>query len=313
MEHKPNDTLAKLVIRVLAPHREQIAEVELRLPAYGDILLRPGPPLDPATGLLHILVDTRQVLLEFFSGRPSFVELVRIRAKGFMGVVQEHLQKTDFAELEKSAILIIGNGFSRSALRRAFLHCRRETPGRGLHRVIGWPEVWYVDLLRLPVNVHTAWLHVAGKSAWVAQALELLLASENEINRLFLSRLSVEVPHMEIQQDLNEEVANRRFLSAWEAMQYLNKGRAQGRSEGRVEGRSEGRVEGRSEGRVEGRSEGRIEGSRLILKVLLEQRFGAAAEPLVAKLEQISDPGLLENLTVRAVRAATLEELLQDP
>ncbi|MFM7199283.1 MAG: hypothetical protein ACKO6N_00700 [Myxococcota bacterium] len=288
MEHKPHDTLAKLVFSVLAPHREQLPEVELRLPAYGDILLRPGAPLAEATGMLRELVGTQQVLLEFFSARPRLLELVRIRAKGFMSVALELQRDTDFATLKNSRIIIIGNGHPLVPLRDAFYRERWQVLSPGLHWLSGWPEVFYLDLLRLPVTPETAWLHIAGKSVWIGLALELLFSSDSAENEAFISRLSKEVPHMKIERDRGEEAATRRFLTAWEELAALKRGEARGEARGRREAYQH------------------------MLRLLLTQRFGDAAEPVLAQLELLSDLQTLETVAMRLLQATSPQELRLD-
>lgn len=70
-------------------------------------------------------------------------------------------------------------------------------------------------------------------------------------------------------------------------------GRQEGRREGRQEGRQEGRREGRQEGRREGRQEGKQEGEMLVLKRILERKFGPLSAALQSRLEQADAETLL--------------------
>lgn len=307
MEYREHDTVAKVVVSILAPDRELIPEAELRIPAYGDILMRPGPALPEVAGVLGTLVGSHLALLEYFHARPKLHELLRVRAKGFIAAGLE-LQaaatrnETGFANLENGRIIIIGNGFPKRALTRAWHLAAWRTPGPGVWTVGGWPHVHYFDLLRLPVRMDTAWLHVSGRSAWIQDAIKLLVESSDVLNHALLARLAQEMPHMQFettpeQHRRGEEAANRRFLSAWqEAMVY-----------------KEGLSRGRNEGLNQGLNQGHNEALHRMLRLILTQRFGSAAEPVLAKLEPITDPATLEAIAKQGLTAVSLDELLRAP
>lgn len=94
-----------------------------------------------------------------------------------------------------------------------------------------------------------------------------------------------------------EEAANRRFLSAWQAAMVYK----------------EGLSKGRNEGRNEGLNQGHNEALHRMLRLILTQRFGSAAEPVLAKLEPITDPATLEAIAKQGLTAASLDELLRAP
>ena len=308
MEHQEHDTIAKVVVGVLASHRELVPEAELRLPAYGDILIRPGPPLEPATGLLGQLIGQRLVLLEYFSTRPRLVELVRVRAKGFVAWSLELQKKSGLAGAENRRIVIVGNGFPSQALRQAWSPSpwQRESPG--FWTVQDSTDTHYVDLLRLPVTPETAWLHVSGDSIWVHRALLLLQTQPDAVTRALLARISEELPHMQVQNDEKSEPRTRRFITAWEEAAARKEGIAIGMAWGRDEGRNEGRNEGLNQGLHEGRNEG----LHAMLELILTQRFGEAARPVLEAAASITDPARLQDLARRGLVASSVEALLSE-
>ncbi|MFM7201698.1 MAG: hypothetical protein ACKO6N_12990 [Myxococcota bacterium] len=232
MQSFEHDSIAKIIMGVLAAHRELLLEAELRVPAYGDILIRPGPPLQPATGLLGELIEQRLVLLEFFSARPGLLELVRVRAKGLLAWARELSQRSHLASSHSRRIVIVGIGCPSHALYEAWAPLPWQHLERGLWRIWDGSETRYVDLLRLPVNAHTAWLHVAGDSPWVTEALKLLRDMPDDGIQTLLARISEEIPHMQIQSQLPAEASTRRFLKAWEETLVLNQGKQEGEAKG---------------------------------------------------------------------------------
>ena len=302
MEYKAHDTIAKVVMRILAPHRELTPEAELRIPVYGDILLRPGPPLPDASGLMGHLVGESLCLLEFFSLRPAATELIGAQTKGWMGIWLEARSTRPFAGVQDSRIIIVSNGRAHKALARVWPEADWKPQGPGHWVLETHPRLYYLDLLRLPVTPETCWLHVAGDSVWSSLAMERLVASQDQAIQALIVRLQEEVPHMQVENTQDQEPATRRFLSAWEEAAALRRGR--------MEGRNEGRMEGRNEGRTEGRNEGRLEGLQLALRLMLVQRFGETAGPLMAQLESIQDPAVLESLAGRILTVSSPENLL---
>lgn len=302
MDYKEHDSIAKVVIRVLAPHRELTPEAELRIPVYGDILLRPGPALPEASGLMGRLIGEGLCLLEFFNLRPKATELIGVQTKGWMGIWLEARSKRPFAGVQDSRIIIVANGRARSALSRVWPGADWISRGIGHWELRTHPRISYLDLLRLPVTFDTAWLHVAGNSVWSTQAMERLVTRQDHAIQQLIARLQEEVPHMQVERTQDMEPTIRRFLAAWEEAVALHKGR----QEGRLEGRQEGRQEGRNEGRVEGLSEG----LQHALRLMLHQRFGDAANPVLEKLATVKDPVLLEKLTGRILTITTPEALL---
>lgn len=236
MQSFEHDSIAKIIMGVLAAHRELLLEAELRVPAYGDILIRPGPPLQPATGLLGELIGQRLVLLELFSSRPRLLELVRVRAKGLLAWARELSQCSRLAASHSRRIVVVGIGCPSHALYEAWAPLPWQHLEQGLWRIWDGLETCYVDLLRLPVNAHTAWLHVAGDSPWVTDALKLLREMPDAGIQTLLARISEEIPHMQIQSELPSEASTRRFLKAWEESEVLNKGRQEGKQEGEAKG-----------------------------------------------------------------------------
>mgnify|MGYP001243075949 CR=1 FL=1 len=81
--------------------------------------------------------------------------------------------------------------------------------------------------------------------------------------------------------------------------------------EARQEGRQEGRREGRQEGQREGRAQGCREGEALLLRRMLESRFGDLPPSIVQRLDE-APPEQLERWAVRLLSAATLEALFED-
>jgi hypothetical protein len=84
---------------------------------------------------------------------------------------------------------------------------------------------------------------------------------------------------------------------------------AQGRTEGRAEGRNEGRTEGRTEGRVEGRAE---EAARAVLTVL-RARGLAVPDAVRERILSQKDPERLERWLEKAVVAASVAAILDEP
>jgi len=78
--------------------------------------------------------------------------------------------------------------------------------------------------------------------------------------------------------------------------------------QGQEEGRERGREEGRAEGQAEGRAEGREQTAKVIVRRMIEKRFGripAWADQLLTA----SSPSTAEDLAIKILDAATLEEL----
>lgn len=63
---------------------------------------------------------------------------------------------------------------------------------------------------------------------------------------------------------------------------------------------------GRAEGRAEGRDEGRLRGQRDSIRRVLEARFGTASPDLLAALESIADPAVLDRWLAAAATAPSL-------
>lgn len=70
-----------------------------------------------------------------------------------------------------------------------------------------------------------------------------------------------------------------------------------------------GRIDGRKEGRKEGKAEGKIEGKVLLLKAMLEQKFGPLSVARIAALQSMHDADLTQ-IGIRLLTAQTLDELL---
>ena len=92
-------------------------------------------------------------------------------------------------------------------------------------------------------------------------------------------------------------------------MQGLQEGRMQGLQEGRMEGRMEGHLQGLQEGRMEGRIEGRIEGQRLLLKRLLQLKFGGLGQDIEAMIDSASEESLMDWLE-RIMKAKTISDVM---
>lgn len=243
-----HDVVAKTVIGLLATGREQIPEAELRMPAYGDVLLRPGPPFPFFTGLLRELVGTGLCLMEFYSARPSLDALLRVRAKGYMSVVAErHRQRglVDARHLpgpEHLRIIIVGMGqalYTRAKVWRDLVWHHTQ-PGQWW--LEGPPRVFFIDLVRLPLTSLTCWLHLAGDSPYTRETLDFIWQQGPEAERI-LVQLAEELPHMQLQSTEENRPSGRRLLSALEEWNARMKGLERGRSEGRMEGRMEGKRE----------------------------------------------------------------------
>jgi hypothetical protein len=80
-------------------------------------------------------------------------------------------------------------------------------------------------------------------------------------------------------------------------------------AEGLAEGRAKGRMEGRTEGRAEGRTEGRTEGMSLVLRELLETKFGPLPKWVGDRLSKAT-PARIELWAKRVLTANTLEGVL---
>lgn len=281
MEHKLHDTIAKVVIGVLARHREQIPEAELRVPVFGDILLRPGPPLPEATGLLGRLVGMYLVLLEYFSRRPTAAELLGVHVKAWMGMWLELRNEDGFAGHSETRIILVGNGLARKSMKRALSGARWECIARGMWFCTGPPAAYYIDLVRMPLTLDTAWLHVSGNSVWVNEALGLLQAQPDALTRALLARISEELPHMQIEKSQASEQNSTRFLKAWEEAAAVRRGLSLGLSQGYHE----------------------------MLGLLLRQKFGPGAEPLIEQLASVSDPTVLQQVAGQLLTASAVSDL----
>src|SRR5580693_10277599 len=77
-----------------------------------------------------------------------------------------------------------------------------------------------------------------------------------------------------------------------------------------IEAEQKGRGEGRQEGRREGRQEGRQEGELIVLRRLIEKRFGPLPGWAGEKLAALP-VSALEDLSERVLDAKSVEELLR--
>ena len=78
---------------------------------------------------------------------------------------------------------------------------------------------------------------------------------------------------------------------------------------GRREGLELGRQQGVELGRQQGVDLGRLEESRRMLQLILAQRFGSSAKQLESRLGRLDDLSRLEEISRRALTAASLEEI----
>jgi flagellar biosynthesis/type III secretory pathway protein FliH len=101
------------------------------------------------------------------------------------------------------------------------------------------------------------------------------------------------------------------------ARKYVAQGRAEGRNEGLAQGRNEGLAQGRNEGLAQGRNEGLAQGrageaARNLLSVL-RVRGIAVPEAVRERILAQTDPERLERWLEKAVVAASVSEILDEP
>ena len=305
MTYHPHDSLAKIILEKLTPNRETIPEAEMRVPIRGDVLLRPGPALPEWTGLLGTLAGTSVTVLEFYHGRPRAHDLLRARAKGTLACALETEKNPRFDGTSAGRVLVIMIGQPRQARRRAYRSQGRTAVAPGHQQLDDSPQHIHLDLLRLRVTLETAWLHVAGNSPSMEEALGLLAQYGVAEVQSLLSAIRQEMSFMPTIQntipDRDDNSGALRFLKAWERVQI--------KLEGIQEGESKGRLAGKLEGVQKGATLGKLEEARRALLVVTTARFGTPDASFSDALLQLEDLECLEDLLRVAAVASSFEEV----
>ncbi len=81
-------------------------------------------------------------------------------------------------------------------------------------------------------------------------------------------------------------------------------------NQGMTKGMAEGRKEGMAEGRKEGMAEGRKEGVGLLLRDLLENRFGSLPDSVTSYIDKYSDSDALRKFALFATQAESLQAVI---
>ncbi|MFM7201523.1 MAG: hypothetical protein ACKO6N_12100 [Myxococcota bacterium] len=342
---RARDLHGKRVLRLLAGPREIETEVEHTPSFRTDMLIRPGPPLPLESGLLGVLVRERMTLVELFSARPTQVALWHARAKGFLSLEKLPLPWPR-APILPMLQLVVTVGTPRRALARAFGVGAWIEVEPGVRRHYHVYEVVHIDLLRLPLRLDTAWLHVMGGRPFLKEALGLLLQHGRSMDLLWINTLFSESRSMETLQSsyispemLSESaritLAFEQALSNHESYlkgqkvgllegiekgieRGIEKGIEWGRAEGIEKGIEKGIERGRAEGIEKGiekgiergRAEGEVRAARDHLLLTVELRFKRIPATLPSVLERLSRPEQLRALIPTAL-LGSLDELTQ--
>ncbi|MFM7203848.1 MAG: hypothetical protein ACKO6N_23955 [Myxococcota bacterium] len=292
---RSRDTRGKQVLRILAAPREVETETEHTPVLRTDVTIRPGPSLPPETGLLGELMGEKLSLVELFAGRPTLSELWHVRAKGLLslerlsGVLPRH---PPLPQVQ----LMLTLGAPRAALARAFGALDQKVVEAGLTYYYDAYELVHVDLLRLPVRLDTAWLHIMGSSEGMKLAFDMLLKAGRKADLRWIHTFFQEVHGMAalpsslaIPSDIgsNPEVYHRWELSLQTYMAHLK---------------------GLAEGKAEGKAEGERLSAQADLQLILELRFGPLSPHLSGLIQGIQAPEQLRALMPLAVKGS-LDEL----
>ncbi len=112
-----------------------------------------------------------------------------------------------------------------------------------------------------------------------------------------------DIPELQDLQEVGAMLAKN--IANWEENwkeQYIDQGIKQGIMQGRKEGRKEGMAEGRKEGMAEGRG--------LLLRDLLEDRFGSLPDSVTSYIDKSSDSDALRKFALFATQAQSLQAII---
>jgi len=285
MTHQPHDKLAKIVIEALAHDRQVSFETEMWPDIRGDVIVSPGQPLPAFTGMLGTLLEQGTTLLEFYHGRPTAVDLLHAQAKGALLQARTLKQGETARTTSEVQVVIVSIGHPQSALRVAYGAADWKRAERGVATWDGPQRHRHLDLLRLRVDAETAWLHLAGNSPHLEDALALLMKSDYDDVVSLLERLKEEVSFMpSIREAIpvgGDHSGPIRFLKAWERAELLQKGR----------------------------QEGLLEEARRVAARLLSRHLGTSQEAVLTLSTDLSDPEQVEALIEHGLQLSSLEEL----
>jgi hypothetical protein len=321
--HNRSDQFAKSLLRdglSLVSAAETEVEV-LAATQKIDVYSVPDPAREAERARMGLLGDlsTEPSLFEPFHGTPS-LRLVRRclrkqltwhhelerRARAAAGAIapDEDADAPPQPAVDFPALVVISPGRPEMVL-DAY---RCEPAQAGVYHAVPGLVMRVVVLAELPRTRGTLLLRLLGTGRLLREALaDLALLPEDAWEKSIAKPLLVHF-RLGIQEPNDEEDEVSAEIRAW-FEEYEQKLRAEARREGRREGHREGLKEGHQEGLNEGRAE---EAARAVLTALRVRGIAvpdAARERILAE----KDPEKLERWHERAITAASLAEVLDEP
>jgi hypothetical protein len=279
-----------------------------------DLLFVPLPEKAEFGQRLGVLgrIAVAACLIEPYRNPPTAAEIRACALKLFIqhGERQRQARRAqqDVPEADYELLWVLSPTLSE-ALLRAFGAKRADAWEPGIYWTdAGWRTV-LVAVHQLPTGRETLWLRILGRGRVQQQAIEEVLAlDENDPLRELALRL---LTSWKIRAQQEEE------LSAEEQELLMNLSSAyleweqKTRQAGLQEGLQQGLQMGLQQGLQVGRQEGLQEGERRMLLGLLTERFGPLPQPLVARIEAITEASHLEQLAKALLRTPDLQSFEQ--
>jgi hypothetical protein len=250
------------------------------------------------------IIQQTTCLIEPYRNPPNAEEICACLLKLFIqhGERQRQARRAEQAahRADHELLWVIG-----PTLSEALLEDFRAQPEDGWEPGIYWTGPGYRTVLvavhRLPEGRETLWLRILGRGRVQRQAIEEVLALEEDdpLRELALRLLASWRIRTQQQEQLSAEEQ--------EVIMNLSSAYLEWEQKTRLEGMQQGLQQGLQQGRQEGRQE---EGRRMLLGLLAE-RFGPLPQPLVARIEAISEASRLEDLARALLRTPDLQSFEQ--